>query len=316
MEMKNLFYIGMPHHEIHQRYYKNVLGGEYLYHNSNTYDTKFDMVIKQDGPDVVWFFPNIYLNLHPHLKGKQVFTGHGLGFKPWLMEFRVISLKNYFTQIWGVGNLQEIQLLEAGIPKSKILPIGYTLPFLLPHIEIKPNSVLFSFVEWEDFGEFENLIKILSNLDPAIDAYVTLHPSLEKEKLIIVTKTIEVKSNITLLKTQDELMQATSFCSVIVGSSSSVLTPFFYLNKPVIYIRGRLGRNPFRGWGTIKKKIGNSLFNQILEESSKFSTWKRFNLQFMKNARVAPSAAKIFYPSNYSEADTVTLIKNAYSMLL
>jgi len=55
---------------------------------------------------------------------------------------------------------------------------------------------------------------------------------------------------------------------------------------------------------------------QILEESSKFSTWKRFNLQFMKNARVAPSAAKIFYPSNYSEADTVTLIKNAYSMLL
>jgi hypothetical protein len=314
--MKYKYFVGNSHHTIHYKFLKSVLGGEYVYHNVDT-DTNasFLEVLAEDGEDVIWFFSNWFLLLHPLLKGKQVFTEHGLSFKPSLNPDRVACINKYFDMVFSSGVSQRDYMLNAGVDKRKIKEVGYTTLFEIPDIPVKHNHVLFSVVHFGHWNEYDNILKILQKLDTEIQGFLTIHPAMHDEKKKELLNICKTKSNVTFVESQEDLLKAFSFCECIVGGSSSVCTSFWYLKKPVILIRGRQGRNPFFGWFRVKRKVNHPLFSKIIDESTKLSNWRKFSLRCLKSARIAPSAQEIFFPWNFNREITVERIKHYVKQL-
>ncbi len=107
-------------------------------------------------------------------------------------------------------------------------------------------------------------------------------------------------------------MEAYSYCAVNVGGGiSSLSTVFWYLKKPVILLRGRVSRNPFKGlgWQRIKNDAKTPLFDRVLDESDKLSHWKQFTPELIRKARWAPSSHEMFYPWNFDREETILKIK-------
>lgn len=306
--MRIRYFVGIPHHKVHYKFYHSLLGGEFIYYPSGIYEEKFtEEVLKHDDKDVIWFFSDIYFNLHPLLKGKQILTKHGLSFGDYMNSQRAESFNMYFDFMFQTGFTQEKDHRKFRIIPEKIKPVGYTILFEIPDIPSRDNAVLFSSTCFRPWHHYGNLIKILWNLDPAIDGYLSVHPQTRQDRKKALTDISIDKKNLTLIRSQEELLEAYAFCSYNVsGGTSSLCAPFWYQQKPVIFLRGRSGFNYLKGigWKGIKRRIGEPLFSEILDESAKISRLQDFSWELIRNARPSPSALKVFYPWNFDQRET------------
>ena len=311
--MKHKFFVGPPHQKIHSRFIHRLLGGEYVEHPCTTEETNFpDSVLAHDGPDTIWFFNDIYFHLHPKLKGKQVFVGHGFGLGWAMTPARVECLNRYFDSLFETGLSPEIKdLARQGVDPSKIRRTGYTLLFEMPDVPTETKRILFSITCYLNFNSDANLEQILKRLDPALHGSVTVHPELPADMRDSFRKICGSKNNLNFIESQEELLSEFARCQCVVGQFSSVVTPFYFQKKPVIFLRGRVARNPFLGlgWARVRRRLGSALLDQVLDESTKISHWRQFNPKLVEQAKLAPSAQKIFFSSNYDKEKTSALIR-------
>lgn len=324
--MRYLFFIGTPHHKIHTRFIHSLLGGEYIIHECVDNDeTDFPReVFEKDGEDAIWFFPDLFINLHPRLKGKQVFIGHGLNFPPWLNSRRAECINNHIDMVFENGLTQGNDYRKFKIDLSKIKPVGYTTLFEIPNIPAEENAVLFSSTYFAAWNHDENMRKILEVLDARVKGYVAIHPSALANLKKSFVDICEKKGNIKFIRSQEELLEAYAICSYNVnGGSSSICSAFWYQKKPVVLVRGPWGRNPIRavnwdwffkrndqplykgcGWKRIENDTHEPLFSEILGQSLKISHWKQFDWNEVRRLKPAPSATKVFYPWSHDKEET------------
>ncbi len=311
--MKYKFFVSLPmfQKKIHFKFIKSILKGDYVVSNCNAIDTTFPKkIFLHDRKDVIWFFNDIFFHLHPLLKGKQILVGHGLGFKKRLSKQRVDTINQHIDLIFQTGVPHDKEGIKNGLAIDKIRKIGLTLLFKIPKLPTRPNSILFSQTAWHPWRYLATLIDILRKLDDRIDGYLTIHPQLYKKIQNLLMKICKEKKNLTLLRTQEELLKAYAYCQYYAGGVSSVAAPFWYQQKPTIFItdctKSKLNKQKLAKYTNYP-----SLFLKILNESSIFCAGMRLDLEFMKNAKISRSSKKIFYPSNFDKNLTISLIKSA-----
>ena len=310
--MKYVYFLGYPHHLIHHKFYYSILGGQICDSFVQLRSEEFDEnILKLDGKDTVWFFSNWFPFIHKRLLGKQIFIEHGLSFKPSLNQERVDCLNRYFDMIFSSGPSQRNRMIKEGVASEKIREIGYTTMFQLPAAEVIANQILLSISHYGTWNEYGNLLEIIKRMPASLHAYITMHPSLPGDKQAECMEVIKKADNLTYVETQEELLAVSASSRCIIGSSSSVCTPFWYLGKPVIFIRGRQTRIPFLGWQKVRRLMDDPLFNEILSESTKISSWQQFSPELIENAKVPASRKKIFYESNWDKSSTIEKIKKA-----
>jgi len=310
--MKFVYFLGYPHHRIHHQFYYSVLGGEICDSFITLRSTEFDKnILELDSKDTVWFFSNWFPFIHRELVGKQIFIEHGLSFKPSLNPERVDCLNRYFDLIFSSGVSQRNRMIKEGVSPEKIREIGYTTLFQIPSAEVISNQILLSISHYGTWNEYGNLLEIIKRMPVSLHAFITMHPSLPDDKKAECMDVIQKGENLTYAETQEELLAVTASSRCILGSSSSVCTPFWYLGKPVIFVRGKQTRIPFYGWYKVRKMMGDELFNEILSESTKISSWKQFSPELIENAKIPPSRKKLFYESNWNQSLTIEKIKTA-----
>lgn len=316
--MKIKYFISQEHHKEHLSFVKSVLGGEDVCEYARPHAVEYtENVAKHDGEDVIWIFSHVCYNIHSRIKGKQIYVSHGVSFKKWLDERAAKILNDHFSIIFGGAYMHEYTMVDAGVDKSKICPIAYPILFDIPSIPVQPNSVLFSSTVYSHWNHYQNLYHILKNLHPSLKGYLTMHPNTRDNMRELLLSACRGKNNIKVLETQKELMEAYAYCQCVVGGSSSVLAPFWYFKKPVIFLKGGEGYNLFKrfGWSEIKKQITNPDFHQILKESTKVSHWLQFSPDLVKKAKVAPTGSKLFYPLSDDKQLAINQIRDCISLV-
>ncbi len=311
--MKYKFFIGLPllHQKIHFKFIQSILGGDCVTCNCVTRETEFPKkVLQHDGKDVIWFFNDIYYNLHPKLKGKQILTMHGLSFKRWIHKQRANTINNYIDLVFQTGTTHDREFVGNGVAKEKIKKIGLTTLFEIPKLPLQPNSILFSFAAFNPWNNLYSLINILRDLDTKIKGYLTIHPQVNAKTKKVLIGICEEKGNLTFLSTQEKLLNAYAYCQYYAGGLSSVATPFWYLQKPVIFIFDH-NESQLNKFKLAKCTNHPSLFYKVINETSIFCSGMKLNLEFIKKALISHSAKKIFYPSNFDRILTTSLIKEA-----
>jgi len=312
--MKYKFFVGLPHQQAHAQFYHSVLGGEFVRFPSSVDEKNFpERVLAEDGPDVIWFFNDLFYHLHPRLRGKQVLLGHGLGFMGnSVTRQRVECIRRYIDRVFSTGVTNEVYRLRGGVPEDLIRRVGYTAVFEVPTVPLKPRSVLFSSTRYISWNHYENLREILLRLDESLRGYLTFHPDTPQQWQRIFRECCLKKKNLTLLENFEQLLEACGFCEVNVGGGiSSLSTVFWYFKKPVILLRGRVSRNPFKGlgWQRIKNDAHTALFRRVLDETDKISHWRQFSPELIERARWAPSSREMFYPWNFDREATISKVK-------
>lgn len=313
------FFIGPEHHKTHLDFTQKLIGGEYIISGKRIGNT-YDLIKDHDNKDIVWFFADLYKDVIPYIKGKTVFLPHIFGPKPYLtggneVKSRIDMLKNHVDQIWATGRYGEEEYGKAKISGNKIQRIGVTLLFSIPDIPIEKNSVFVSIgwfnelMNWEKRFDF---LKELLHLDLKI--YVSTHPSVPKDiqqKFIDLCNSVE---NLDFVGTEERMMKIYAICSTAIVGLSSVAAPFFFLGKPVIFLKNR-NRFPFFQWQRLRLKIRSNLFFKILSESTRLIETETISKQIILNAKIAPSGKKMFYDTNRDKNKTIELIYKAVDKL-
>jgi hypothetical protein len=303
------------HHIIHTKFMQSILGGDYIVCNNQDGGKISEEILENDSENTVWFFTNIYHDLHPRLKGKQIFIGHGTSFKPNMGKEKIDCFNNYFDIVFGYSYAAENHLMLKGLNMDKYAKIPYLTVFQIPDIPVRPNSILFTSTCFHHWDHYKNLIGILKNLDERLTGYLTIHPQTPKD--IIDEIHLACKKNIININTQEELLEAYAFCEVVAGGSSSAIMPFFYLKKPVIFIRGytTYPSSDNITWLDIRRSVNNKIFDMVLNESSKICHWEQFTFEFVKNAKYAESSRLIFYESNYNRQAAIEILRQSINQL-
>ena len=317
--MKHKFFVGLPHQKVHSKFIHSLIGGDFVEYRCGVDETEFSSrILAHDAEDVIWFFNDIYYNLHPRLKGRQVLVGHGFGLGWFMLPRRVEMVNRYFDRVFDTGYTPEkLNLENRGVDVKKIRQTGYTLLFEVPDLPVEPGRVLFASAFFNGWNHHKNLIEILRHLDSGIQAALTVHPETPMAVQEMFESMCIGRTNITYVKTQEQLLQEMARCACAVGQISSVMAPFYYRNKPVILLRGHIGRNPLKGigWGRVRSEIEDPLFVRILDESTRVSRWRQFSPETLRNAKVSASSRKIFYPINFDREATASLVRRCVEEL-
>ena len=310
--------MGLPHQRIHAQFIHSVVGGEYVTQTCGVEHSEFrDEIFDRDGKDAIWFFNDLYFNLHPRLKGKQVLIRHGMSFKVSMNPKRADCINRHIDLVFETGMPNEYYALRGGVDPGKIRRIGFTTLFEIPHLPPEPSCVLFSSVYFTNWNQDANLMEILRRLDPRLKGYVSCHPETPERTQQVYRRICEDKPNLEYFQSQEDLLRSAARCQFAVCGVGTVSTLFWYQRKPVIFIRGSVGTNPFKGtgWSRIKKETGYPLFSEILDQSPKLSHWRQFDLDFLGRAKWCPESEKIFYPSNHDKELTIEKIRQAVGEL-
>ena len=161
------------------------------------------------------------------------------------------------------------------------------------------------------------MMAIIRRLEPSLKGYVSCHPETPEKTRHAYQSICEGKQNLEYFESQEDLLSAAAKCQYAVCGSGTVSTLFWYQRKPVIFIRGKVGQNPFKGlgWTRIKRDTAYPLFSEVLDASPKITHWKQFNAKFLEKSKWCPATEKIFYPSNYDKELTVEKIREAVAEL-
>jgi hypothetical protein len=308
------YYAGPPHHKEPMRFAKELLGGEYIVSGSQLYDkgNDYSNIAEFDDNDTIWFFADLYEHILPYLKGKSVFIPHGMGFKPFLKgnETRQELLRRHMDQIWSPSPIDEREYKQYAIDPSKVKRIGYTV---LHSIDIKPfiqNSIFIAIGWYEELASWNNMLQYIKSIPESIKLFISMHPDIPEHIKIQYFNWFREHQNFEFLGTPEELRRGFSFASRCIVGLSSVAAPFHFLRRPVIFVKD-MNRFPFFQWYRIRHRISDELFGKLLSESLKVLVPSAFNEQEIMNARLAPSAYKMFYPTNWDRGETENLIRSA-----
>ncbi len=311
--MLALFFVGLPHQKIHQRFLQKMTGGDYVIYPCTVEETHFPQaLLARDSGNAVWFFNDIYYDLHPLLKGRQVLARHGLRFGPWTNERRAGCINHFIDFCLAGGFPEEADYRQFGVHPDKIKRVGHTTFFEIPNWPVQPNAVLFSSTYYRNWNHYANLKMILENLDPSLHGYVTIHPETPAEIQRIFFDVCLKRKNLTWLNSQEDLLEAMAFCRWnVAGGISSVCTAFWFQRKPVLFLRGRMGANPLKGWGwfRVQRNIRQPFFDEVLEESIKITYGFQFNRRLLEQSKPSEAALKMFYPSNFDRQLTQERIR-------
>lgn len=306
------YYAGPEHHEAHLRFIRKNFPGElfvsgHYEQEKNTYDLIKDF----DDIKAVWFFAHIYTNIFPFIKGKIVYVGHGLGYKPVYVagNDRIELLKKYAAQAWAAGNGTEYFELIREFPSEKIKRIGYTFLYNMPKVETEGNSILFSVGWFDEIVSFQNALNFLTTFPDKVNLFVTAHPSLPEDKKNII-KNICREKDWRFTKTQDDLLEAYARCRCLFVGMSSVMSGMLYQGKPVIFMKDR-NRFPFFQWDRLRLRIKSQLFFKMLRESKKILLPATFAWDLIEEKKISNAGKKIFLDSQWSRRKTVSLMKQA-----
>jgi len=312
--MPNFFFVGHPHHEFHLRYLKDFLGGTYIRGQEPLSEAAIERIQTRDSADAIWFFANMIPSLHPLLKGKQIYIGHGGGFKVSMNAIRVHCLNQYFDEIWSTTRVQEYLIRRAGVPPGKIQRVGHTAMFNLKSGITNPNRIMVSFVRFGDWGEHEILLDCIASLGTGMLCDITYHPQLEPEKVERLRQFASGMPSVSILENQDEVWASCAKSSAMLASSSSIALPFWFQGKPVIFVYGRLSRYPFMNyWQILKQMDWNPRFIRIFNTSTRIRQATTVDKKLIRNAKIPGAASGIFYPHNFNEGETQEIIKKVYA---
>lgn len=310
---KYKFFIGPEHHKTHLDFTQRILGGEYIFAGKRIGNT-YDLIKDHDNKNVVWFFADLYKDVIPYIKGKIVLIPHGLGFKPYLSGERIDILNNYVDQVWSTGRYEEEKYRIEKIPMTKIQRIGYTPLFSIPNVPNEINSVFVSIGWFFELISWEKKLDFIKKLPPDLTIYISTHPSMPNDIQQKFIDLCNLRENLNFVGTEEEMMKVYAICNAAIVGLSSVATPFFFLGKPVIFLKGR-NRFPFFQWQRLRQKIRINMFFKILSESTRLVEPKTISKQTILNAKVAPSGKKIFYDTNWDKNKTIELICKAVDKL-
>jgi hypothetical protein len=317
--MRYKYFVGFEHQKIHSAFIKKIFPGDDVVFASDDKTSEFpNSIFEHDGSDVVWFFNDLYINLHTRLKGRQILVGHGLGFGRFMTKERAHCINLYIDHVFSTGVTCEEFRIDAGTDPSKICRIGYTYPFLVPKIKTESNNILFSSSYFKNWDHYSNLNRILEHLDDTYTGFFTYHPQTPKSLIEPLLETCNSKKNISIVSTQEELLVALAKCDRgVFGGVTSVAATFMFFSKPIIYVRGRVGINPLKGlgWRRIKKLTDHPIFDKHLEECVKVSNWKTLTPEVLNSAKASHSAREIFYPWNTDESEVTQRIKQCIDNL-
>jgi hypothetical protein len=314
---KYFFYVGPEHHKYQLKFTRDLLGGVYVVSGSDNSDINTYSIIEHlDSEDVVWFFADLYENIIPYLKGKSIFIPHGLGFKPYCADnlTRKLLLKDHIAQIWSAGHIDETKYLSSGIPKTKIERIGYTVLFDIPKAQIIPNSIFVAVGWFEELVRWDHMLYFLRSVPENVKLFLGMHPSIPESIKNHFFSLLNERENFNYVNPGEETYQALAVSSCAIGGWSSVLTPFFFLKKPYIFMKNR-NRFPFFQWERLRLRLNDNLFFEILSESTKLLAPTSFDKDIISNAKISTSSSKIFYETNWDEDETAQLIKKAVCKL-
>lgn len=274
------------------RYFHERLGGEYVTFPCTIHSENFPAhVLEQDSPDTVWFFTDLYFHLHPKLVGRQIFVGHGVSFKRNVFAQRAECFNQHIDSILCSNPVYESICRDAKVQPEKIIPVGYTTLYYLPKVPLRPKAVFIAAPFWESWNPHAELARILKRIRAPYQGYFTFHPEMPSSLSSVLINAVRGNPAITLLETQDQILEAAAFCEVAIAGNSSMLAPFWYLQKPFVLVAG--GLNP---WKRIRAEANHPLFNEVLEECSRLSMSRLFHPAFLKFAKKSPAASRIFYP--------------------
>lgn len=277
-------------------------------------DNRYELVAAHDGVDAVWFFADLYEDILRQLKGRAVFAFHGLGFKPYLNPTRVDLLTNHVDQIWSTGQPEEVDLLRAGVPRAKLLQVGYTIPFLVPRRPTTPGRVFVSVGWFDETVPWAAMKGFMAQVPHELEIVYGLHPSMPEDVKREFTQPGALPSNCSYLSSDEEVFEAYDTCERAVGGFSSVLTVFHYLRKPVVLAVGsRWGSTA--GSARAVWRTRNMLFARLVLESSRLSLPDSSAWDRVRAARVASSAVRMFYPWNWDRAEVAGRMRAAIARL-
>ena len=314
--MKFIYFVALAHQEIHLRYIHRVFGGSVINYSCGILEEDFpDHIFAEDSEDSVWFFADIYPALHARIKGKQIYVGHGLSLKRFMLPWRVITINEQIDAVFSTGQLHEDRCIEAGVLPELIVPIGWTTVFQMPTTEVKPNAVLISSAHWLNWNVHSHLVKILKSFPESFDGYLTIHPETPQDSKDLLFDIVESKDNLTLLHTQDDLLKAQAMCSYAVGSLSSAYVPTWFLKRPVIivgeeqeFVSRVSQRDP---WIKIKREMNCPLFDRIIAETQTLIPPQLLDEDVFSCSQFTQSALEMFYPWNWDEKETVVRLRQA-----
>lgn len=311
----NIFYVGPEHHKTHFGFTKNLIGGKY-FHSGMKVGNTYEAIKSLDTPEVNWFFADLYPKVIPFLKGKKVFVPHGLGPKPYLTgnRERIDLLRRYFDQVWAAGKLELPEYHNAGIPQEKLFQVGSTHLFGIPDLPERPGSVLISCGWFAEIMPVEKMKEFLSVFPSDLHVYVTCHPSMPQDQRAEIGNICK-KRNFFVIDTEEELEKAYAYCSCAIVGLSSIATPFFYLNKPVIFLKER-NRFPFLQWYRLVNHVGfDAVFFKVLNESTRLLFPGPIEIKVIKNAKISKSAREMFFETNWDATKTGEIILDAVRRL-
>lgn len=312
--MKHYFFGGLPHHKVHMEFVQSIVGGEYIPYACGIEEKEFpDEILDRDGTDVIWFFNDLYFNLHPLLKGRQVYLGHGMSFKNFMNPRRAEFLNRYIDCLWVTGMPDERFVLQEGVDPKKIRRIGLPVLLDIPRVKPEPNSLLFSSTYFTRWNQDKTLLGILERLPPSLKAFVTCHPQTPPQTMKRYREICEGRPNMEYFVSHDDLIKSVARCEAALCNIGTVSTMVWYLRKPVILTRGWVGKNPLKGlgWRRVKRWSPDPLFHRILDQSPKLTHWRQFDATFLKSVRWVPDTEQMFYPWNHDRDEMVRRVKDA-----
>ncbi len=312
---KHVFFHGPEHHELHLRLAFATFGGCRICTGQHGRAVQYEQIRHLDGNKVVWFFADVHPDILPHLRGKSIYIPHGLGPKPFVYKIqkRIEMFREHFSQAWLTGALQAPEYYWSDIPRDKLFEIGYTPLFYLPKLPERHRSVFISCGWFEELMPFSKMIPFLRHFPETLDVYVSCHPSTPAENQEQYRQVCRQKG-FTFVDTEDEMLRLYSYCQrAIVGLSSSAI-PFFYQNKPVIFLKER-NRFPLFQWYRLRTWIKLPLFHEVVSQSTRFLDSDKITEEMVLKAQPAPSAHKLFFPNNWDKDKTRQRMINAYRQL-
>ena len=265
--MQVRFYVGPEHHWTHLRFAHSVLGGErfVLGRHEGEYNV-YDNIAPLDAPEVVWVFADLYEQILQRLKGRAIFLPHGLGFKPYMSSAREQLLNRHVTQIWSTGVLEEEKYRRVGVDMTKVRRIGYGVPLVLAEEPEQPDSVFVSVGWFTETARWEDMLQLLLDAPDDVSVYYSVHPSMPGE---LQQQFLAAASPSRIfVAAEDEMLRMYHHCQRAVGGFSSVLTPFHYLEKPVVMAKTR-NRLPGFKWLRVYRATRSPTWYRIMRQSTR-----------------------------------------------
>lgn len=317
--MKFRYLFGLSYDELHTRFYRRHFQGEVLRIPEGRLEAgALEKIRSLDGPDTVWFFTQGMAPVLEFLCGRKVLLHHGAGLVAPGHPMPAELINRHVDAVFESNRQHLRHDIGRGVRTEKLKEIGEPLFLQIPKLPVRENSLLLTETAFTPWHPHKITLEILKRLESVEDVRLCFHPLLEEKKKEELRQTCRARTNLRCIETDEELFEAFAVCRLGLGQYGSLAAPFWYQNKPWIFVRGPMtGLRPLRGWNPLKGfgwlracgQMRDSDFNRILSESSKVSRAGQVTEQLLRKAPVSPSARALFFEWNHDEKEMLRRIQ-------